>query len=256
MNKILGKINVGSVIPPEYEGLARAWGLVVYSDLGILIAFLATSLFVAALFYIGLLISLGPLIEKKAISNRILIVMSAVLGIFGAYSGAPIITMLMHIIVGYFGSFVAGAIIFFILGGLVVATFYSARAAKREAETIAYEKGIELESKKITYEEKKREYSIKHNLIFSIGENVKVLLLDIYNKDNEIFSRAKEIHDKLNSALRWKDKNKTIAALLEAEAYLNSIKERSDLEDLKDSIRNIINDIKKHIKGEQLNEQK
>lgn len=255
MNEILGKIffNIGSIIPPEYHELARAWGLVVYSDLGILIAFLAASLFVTALFYIGFLISLKPIVKT---SSRIFIVMSAVLGIFAAYSGAPIITMLMHLIVGYLGSIMAGIVISFILFGLVAATFFGARTAKREAEIKWYEKGIELESKKIDYEEKKGEYLAKRNLIFSIGGNVSALLSTIYRKDVNIFSRAKEIREKLDSALDDEDVNKIIAALLEAGGYLDSIKNHDKLNDLKNSIETIINDIRRHIKREQLNEQK
>jgi len=81
------------VIPENYKTLAQSWGL--YGPVGGLMAFAAAVTLLAGLFWLGMILSFGKIIEENEYARKSFIFIALALGFIGAWYGAGTMFYLM-----------------------------------------------------------------------------------------------------------------------------------------------------------------
>ncbi|RIB35069.1 MAG: hypothetical protein BXU00_03370 [Candidatus Nanoclepta minutus] len=155
------------VIPQNYKIIAQSWGL--YGPAGGILAFLAAVALIFGLFWLGMLLAFGKIIEGNPYAHRALILIAAGLGIIGAWYGAGVMFYILSNIAYLMGSF-AAIIVFGSVIRALIAGWHGAGATMQEA--IALEEA-----------EKAKVFEYKKTTIMGAYELLNEIILKIYNNN-------------------------------------------------------------------------
>jgi len=139
---------VAPFIPLQYSILAQQWGL--YSYWGTIAAFIAAVLLLFGLFYLGSLIAFGRLIGESESAKKALILISAMMGIIGAWYAAGIMVVILSNIV-FVAGIVMGVILLASIGRALLGGWYAAGATVEEARAEYFESLQEREKARLIY---------------------------------------------------------------------------------------------------------
>jgi len=151
---------VAPFVPLQYSILAQQWGL--YSYWGPIVAFIAAVLLLFGLFYLGSLIAFGRLIGESESAKKALILISATMGIIGAWYGAGMMLSIMSNLIYLAGIFIGG-ILLASIGRAMLGGWHAAGATVEEArkqEVLAYASMIR-ELKRMGYTDEQIERILK-----------------------------------------------------------------------------------------------
>jgi len=178
-----------SLIPPAYIELAQVWGLGTYW--GPIAAFIVAILFLFGLFYLGSVIALGRLVERNDNAKKALILISAMMGIIGAWYASGIMLLILSNLIFGIGIIMGGILLVAIIRALW-GGWYAAGATLEEARAEYFESLQESEKARLEYIKTKQQimnqlYTIIQQLYRQYGNRLDEKIVIAYLKSTGLY---------------------------------------------------------------------